>query len=166
MSEEYETREASVGRIRDNGAAIAICLYDEELDRLGVDVTNLKSVAYTVTERGIEFSPGELLPTERLTRNENGRILNINQAPPELSKERVDKRYPNEEPSNFGDYWDRQRKYAFAFYDCKCRYCPENDPGELHVEHEQPLEEYETLYHAHSVNSLQIVCNDCALREY
>jgi predicted HNH restriction endonuclease len=36
----------------------------------------------------------------------------------------------------------------------------------LHVEHEQPLEEYETLYHAHSVNSLQIVCNDCALREY
>jgi hypothetical protein len=117
MSEEYETREASVERIRDNGAAIAICLYDEELDRLGVDVTNLKSVAYTVTERGIEFSPGELLPTERLTRNENGRILNINQAPPELSKERVDKRYPNEEPSNFGDYWDRQRKYAFAFYD-------------------------------------------------
>jgi len=159
MTENIQPRQATVNR-DSNGDVIGITLFLGAVDlaALGVNPEKFDSIEYVATERGLEVYGDELRNPRTL---DGGIVLEARDVPVELSKSEVQDRYPDESPADYGAYWDRQRKVAFGHHGIECHFCEATDPSLLDVTHREPPETFDSLYAAHNVTNLLVLCDEC-----
>lgn len=157
-------REAKVNRDGEGVSGVSIFLGPDALDKLDINATVLNSIHYTVADGELELSAGELRPPQELPeRDEDQKLLSLDDAPKELRKKKVRERYPDELPDDFGAYWKRQEKRLFAIKGFECEYCGETSPSKLRGSHIHTVEEFgdDELAEAHDITNLQVLCGSC-----
>jgi len=155
-------RTATVNRDSDGTVeGVAVFLSGSDLERLGIDATNFQEITVSVGEGRLDLVPTKLRPQDQL--DENADLLSWPDAPRGLTRDQIERQYPNEEPTDYGEYWERQRIRALAFNDWECQYCGSDDVSELTVKHGNNPEKYgpDKLKDAHDMLGLFVCCPDC-----
>jgi 5-methylcytosine-specific restriction endonuclease McrA len=160
-------QEATVNRAHGEVLGISPFLSKDALEAYGFDAENIESIVVTVADGEIRLSAGELQSGANLERKEDGSVISLTEAPKELTKSQVNTRYPDESPTDYGEFWERQEKRILAMQNYTCQYCGKDDPSTMAAQHITPPDEFasDELTKAHDITNLVCLCGDCMVDE-